>query len=98
MSFFNGFDMADFDAYDAGYSHSRRRIRSTFDYMKTRRGQREAHIARNVREGVWFTGVKLSDMTDEHLANALALCKRKSYDGYIPAIDAEQQRRKAAKR
>lgn len=105
MSFFNGFDMADFDAYDAGYSYrprssSRKRYNGysqPFDPMKTKKGIREASIRWNIEHGVWFTGAKIADMTDEHLANALMLSKRRGYEQYVKALADEIKCRKEAK-
>lgn len=97
MSYFNGYDMADFDAYEAGYSHGARRKPSRFPYFgyTSTKQARNAHINANIKCGTWFTGVKISDMTDEHLANALALSKRKKYDQYVEALTEEIERRKA---
>lgn len=100
MSYFNGYDMADFDAYEAGYSHGAKRRRRNFPYFgySSTKQARNAHINTNIRRGIWFTGEKISDMTDRHLANALALCKRKKYEQYVKALTEEIERRKAVER
>ncbi len=97
MSYFNGYDMADLDAYEAGYSHGAKRKRRNLPYWgySNTKNARSAHINSNVRCGIWFTGVKIADMSDSHLANALSLSKRKGYEQYVKALSDEIERRKA---
>lgn len=93
MSCFNGFDMADRDAYDAGYSYGPRRSGRHRPQCRSRVGVRNTHIECNLRKGLWFTGEKIADLSDEHLANCLELSRRKGYAGYIAALESEAERR-----
>lgn len=96
MRCFNGYDMADFDAYDSGYSHRLSRKWESKQVMREiwRDRARAKHIEQNVKCGIWFTGESIVDMTDEHLKNALALCKRKHYTSYVKLLESEIERRK----
>ena len=59
MYLFNGFDMTDFDAYDADYSYCKT-AKADIEFYRVRK--RNRMISNNAERGIWFTGIKLKDI------------------------------------
>lgn len=98
MCYWGDHSMIDIDYYDEQGTYSGRRNKKVEQRTEGERRAfgRRKNIERNIDRGVWFTGEKISEMTTEHLANAIAMCKRKRYWAYIPVLEAEfEQRMKA---